>query len=433
MTAFIIDETGATSTALDLDETQPLSVVVDLHSSLGVGVALGISFFAKVKEPTQPSHIAMALKWVDTATDDVILELKGNLVQDEEDFSSFLSVALSSDEVKDIQIHLGADWLNAVKTSTGFNASNSLGRSIINLSLEEDSVGAFDADRLYRILTTLEDKPSYLVLPQVSDLEVYTTVYRSMDKLNIPLDAELDPTLNVDQVANLATSLSAQDHRVQLIWSPNVCRPRDATSLRGRKVPAYSIGQYIGKKLLRNGNTSAQGIPKIADPVAGESYPFNFKAFEPRSDVVLDEEALEKLAVAKVNVVRRITYSSGAKVVLSDVLTQYDSKNSALRLVNAAEITTYTTNRVIEILRKHMLSRMSAYLTNASRDIEAFLSACSSDSVGLLQPAEDLGGVPYTFTLEPDEQYPFERVRLYLARRPEGATRSAIFDDVINK
>ena len=48
---------------------------------------------------------------------------------------------------------------------------------------------------------------------------------------------------------------------------------------------------------------------------------------------------------------------------------------------------------------------------------------------GWLKPAEDLNGKPFAFSLIPDQDYPFERVRLYLARRPEGATRAVIFDE----
>lgn len=49
-----------------------------------------------------------------------------------------------------------------------------------------------------------------------------------------------------------------------------------------------------------------------------------------------------------------------------------------------------------------------------------------SETTGWLQPAEDLGGKPFEFSLIPDKDYPYERVRLYLAHGVVGTTRAAI-------
>ena len=74
-----------------------------------------------------------------------------------------------------------------------------------------------------------------------------------------------------------------------------------------------------------------------------------------------------------------------------------------------------------------MLKPTADYLEKASKELDKYLSGAVTS--GWLKPAEDLGGKPYDFQLTPDQDKPFERVRLYMARRPEGAVRSVIFDE----
>lgn len=425
---------GAGVLSLGATVNPALVISATTKSYLGDDASLEIAFFSKVANPLSGDDITVRLTWFDSTTLDQIFRVEGRLSDDEEDLSSIQAVADAAEIFENFSIIPGADLLAAVQSCAAFNAYNSLNRNSFALPLPSEQPPPFDADQVYDILTAEDVRPAYLVLPRLDDLELYNTVYRAADKLNIPMDCELDPTITPEQAADLALNLDAQDQRVQLIWSPNLCRPRDAISLRGRKGPAYAIGEYLGKKLLRNARTTAEGIPKIGDPVAGYDFPFTMKGMEMRSDVVLNQQTLEMLAKAKVNTVRRMSFGGGVRFVLSDGLTQRQSKNSALRLVNATEIACYTTNVAIDILKRHMLKRMSSYLTDASRDIEAFLKKCAAPTVGLLQPAADLGGVPYVFSLTPDADYPFERVRLYLARGVEGMARAAIFnDDIVSK
>lgn len=423
-----------TSGKLSLADTSNASLGIDydLYSYLGPNVQLKVQFFGKATTPTKGSQIICRMTWIDITTGDEIYKIQGNLNSNEDDYSSLWNVAGAKEIFKSFELVYGNDMIAAILASDAYNAANSIGRNSVSLTLADDQPDSFDGDTAYKLLTSLDQRPSDLGLIGLDNLEVYSALYRVMDKLNIPLTVELDPTLDPDVAQNMAESLDAQDHRVQIIWSPNTCRPRDATSLRGRKKPCYALGQYLGMKALRNAKTTAQGIPMIADPIAGEAFPFTFKAMAARDDVIFDEEMEEALAVSKINVVRRIAYDTGVKFVMSDVLTQYDSDSSALRAVNASEIATYTTNRVCDIVKRHMLKKMSSFIDDASRDIEKFLNACYSAK--LIVEAEDLDYKPYRFSLIPDDQKPFERARLILERRPNGCTRSVKFDDdVITK
>ncbi|WP_277559617.1 hypothetical protein [Acinetobacter beijerinckii] len=401
-----------------------LSLIFSTYSFLE-NTELEVAFFSKKNIPTVLSDINLRLRIIDSTTGDEVIKIQGTVDNDPDNLASIVAVADATEEFEQFDLQFD-DALSSILLSSAYNQFNSLGRNKEVLALFDEMPPPFDADATFTLIANLVDTPSYLVLPSTDQLSVYVAILRAAEKLNIPLDIEVDSTLTPEQVAQFAESLDAESHQVQLLWSPNVCRPRDAVSLRGRKVPATYIGQYIGDKLLRNARTNAQGFAPIHYAVAWKDYPFKKKALELRPDVVLDEPTLEMLAQAKVNVVRPIKFER-VLYVLSDVLTQRQSKNSALRLVNAAEIAMRTKNDAVNILKNHMLKPTEDYLEKASKEIEKYLSTAATS--GWLKPAEDLNGKPYAFRLTPDNDFPFERVRLYLARRPEGATRSVVFDE----
>lgn len=423
-----LDQQGGLNLSSSSGGDAVFSLELVTHSYLA-DTQLEAAFISKVSNP-ELSDIALRLRIVDSVNGDEVLKIQGTLDDDPDNLASIVAVADATKEFEVFELNLlqePSDILEAIKRSEAFNSSNSLGRGKTVIELPDDTLPAFDADEIYTILTNQVEPPAYIVLPQTDDLPTYVAALRAAEKLNIPLDAEIDPTITAEQAAEFALSMDAQSHRVQFIWSPNLCRARDSASLSGRKIPAPYIGQYIGDKLLRNARTDAEGYAPLHVAVAWKDFPFRKKALELRPDIVLDEPTIEMLAKAKVNVVRPIKFKQGMRYVLSDLLTQRLSKNSALRLVPAAEIAMRTSNEVVSILKEHMLKPTDNYLKDASDDIDEYLSGAVT--AGWLKPADDLGGKPYAFRLTPDKNYPFERVRLYLARRPEGATRAAIFDE----
>lgn len=389
---------------------------------------LEVSFFSKKSIPLI-SDIILRLRIIDATTGDEVIRIQGIVDSNPDNLASIVAVADATEEFEQFELSFVVeDAADAILLSDAFNAANSLGRNKVSIPLDDEMGPQFDADEFVKTLTKLVDPPSYLALPVADNLPLYVACLQAAEKLNIPLDVELDPTITAEQVAQLSESLDAQTHRVQLIWSPILCRPRDAVSLRGRKIPATYIGQYIGDKLLRNAQTNAEGYAPIQKAVAWKDYPFKKKALELRPDLDLgDEQTLEMLAKAKVNVVRPIKFKQGVRFVLSDLLTQKQSENSALRLVPAAEIAMRTSNDCVAILKENMLRPTDDFLKDTSEAIEEYLDGAVT--AGWLKPADDLGGKPYAFRLTPDKDKPFERVRLYMARRPEGATRTAIFDE----
>ncbi|MDH2493633.1 hypothetical protein QDR31_00815 [Acinetobacter baumannii] len=423
---------------LALSSTGELSLVAGASPSLKLefdtfsylaNAEINVAFFAKVSSPRGLADISMRLEILDAVTGDQIVTLQGLVDGDIENSASIVAVADAKEYFEKFDLTLGIDALQAVLKSTAYNQYNSLGRASKTLPLEDEGLPSFNADKLFKILTSQLKTPAYLTLPNPHDLAVYVAAQRAATKLRIPLDAEINPTFTAEQAAQFATSVDAQSQFVQFIWSPNLCRPSDAVTLRGRKVPAYYLGHYIGDKLLRNAKLNKQGFAPLKNAVAWKDYPFTAKNLSqiPGNDLE-DEQIQEMLAKAKVNVVRPVSFET-TLFVLSDVLTQYQSKNSALRLVPAAEISARVTNKCIEILRTYMFQATPDYIKKAGDDIQEFLEGASSETTGWLQSAEELGGKPFEFSLVPDNDFPYERVRLYLAHGVVGTTRAAIFDE----
>lgn len=406
-----------------------------LFSYLGAGVKLQAWVDSKVPSPVTGDDLILTMKFYDSGTNDVIYQFSGTLNQDEETTGTIASVAHSMGIFSGLDILVDADSIvDAVLASDAYNAFNAIATENVEFALDDEQPPFFDADDVYEILISAPQKPSYLTLPRTDDLAVFNCVLRAAKQINIPMDAEIDPLMTIDEACQLANDLSVDDDRLQTIWSPNQCRPRQAPSVAGRMIPARAIGQYLGYKLLRNAQTTVEGIPPIADPVTGEKYPFKLPMLKLRDDIRYTPPNLQKLAAAKINVVRPMPTKAGIKFLLSDGLTHYRAKpNSALKLVNSAEILCYTFNSCIDILRSHMLRGMSSFLKDASKEIDEFLSQCSSQTAGLLKPAADLGGKPYRFALFPDQNYPFERVRFRLERRPEGMVRSVLTENIAAK
>lgn len=281
-----------------------------------------------------------------------------------------------------------------------------------------------------RMILLKSDKPNYFALASVDDLPMIEAVVAVMDKFNNHLFIDLGDITDWRQIVALQQSLALADHRIRLLWNPNLSRPNNATSVLARKKWRPCVGDYLAKHLLRNATTNDKGIPPIHIPVAGYHFPVGFRDMRQMAGVVLDEEAQNALADAQVIVVLQESYQGESRWIYGDVLTQRDSDTSALRLANASEIATFTANTIFEIIKKHMLTRVSDFLQKAYDECEKFLNACVI--AGLLAPSKQLGGRYYALSITPSEDNPFEKVIFKFARRPEGAVRQAYTETTIN-
>jgi len=419
-----------------------LTIVYSMRDIMDDGCSLEVSFSQRsgASTVTGLADIVGLMVWKDATTGEELYRLSGLMgargtdltlaqaAEDSEWFSSFVVTKVSS-----------TDALVAASCLAGAagNAANTLGRNKVTLTIPVVPCAATSIPTVFytgvaNTLITGELRPDYLAIARTNDLVLITNLLRVVDKLNIHLLGDIDPSLSIDSAITASNAIEAKDHRVSWFWNPTESRPRDAVSIRGARVYRPVVGVQIGYRLLRNAGTDSRGVPPIHVPVSGFNFPISkFKAMRPRADVVLNESALNRLAEAKINVVIQERLSSGTRFIFGDCLTQYDSKTSALRLTNSAEIETFTANGVIELIRRQLLTNTASFIDRADTDCRQFLDACVS--AGLLVSADDLGGKPYELSISARESRPFDAVDVDFKRRPEGAVRAAYLTTTINK
>lgn len=402
----------------------------DPHSKMDSNVELQMSIFQK-SSSLRPEDLILKLTWVDTYHGDEVLSIQGSMNPDEEDFSSIVSVAQATEEFAMFELFISDEFEDYIKDFEGFNPLNSLGRKSVSVELDADAEKVALKDQsLFDAIVEFDDRPNYLGMFFTGDTALFQTLLRVSETLNIPLKVELDPTLTPEQMVQIANDLSAFSHRVEIIVNAAVARPNSATTLRGKKTPRYALGTIMGYTLLRNANTNAQGIPPLQNPIAGYNFPIRWAGMEMRSDVKFNEEVRNDLAKAKVNVVLLERYDTGSRFVLSDCLTQYDSKTSVLRLTSSAEISMFIDNRLIQICKRHLLKSKATFKADALRECQSFMESCAS--AGLIVDSEDLGS-KYTISITDRVDRPHDAVDLNAGYRPEGAVRAVYLATAVHK
>lgn len=407
-------------------------VEFNMHSKMDANVSLAVQIFQKSND-FYPENLILKLTWFDSYYGDEILSIQGNMSNDENDLLSIVNVANATEEFESFELYINTAFLDLVEGLPSFNKQKSLGRNVKHLELPEDTDKTpLSNDELYDVLVEFEERPNYLVMFFKDNVQQFQTLLRASETLNIPFFVELDPTLQPAQMVQIADELGAYSQRVVFIVNGVLARPNSAQTLRGKKVPRYALGTLMGYTLLRNANTDAQGFAAIQNPVAGYNYPMRWPGMVMRNDVKFNEEVRVMLARAKVNVVLLEQYDTGPRFVLSDCLTQYDSKTSVLRLMNSAEISMVIDNRLINICKRHLLKGKSTFKADALRECGAFLEAVASDNVGWLVKSDDLGG-KYVLSITDRADRPHDAVDLHVGYRPEGCTRAVYLSTSVHK
>lgn len=415
------------------DNEYPYSfgVFYETHSVFNNDVELKAAVFQKGPS-LDPETTVLKLTWVDAYTGDEVLSIQGTMSTDENNLSSIVNVAHAKEEFSQFDLYIGDFFAEMIEESEDdlLNLPNSLGRSFTQFSLPSDMRTALSMDELYDAIVEAEDLPNYVCMFFNDNVQLFQTLLRVSEKLNVPLYVELDPTLLPEQHAQIAEELSAYSHRVIIIANAVLARPNSAETLRGKKKPRYALGTLMGYTLLRNANTDSQGFAPIQNPVAGYPFPMRWAGMEMRPDVKYNEETKEMLAKAKVNMVLLERYDTGPRFVLADVLTQYDSKTSVLRLTNSSEISMFIDNRLINICKRHLLKAKSTFKSDALRECRSFLEGCAT--AGYLVESADLGG-KYTIDITDRADRPHDAVDLKCGYRPEGAVRAVYLSTSVHK
>lgn len=282
-------------------------------------------------------------------------------------------------------------------------------------------------------LLDMGERPRYIVSCEIGSLPHVEALAEVMGKLNCHLLLDIGNIDNWQAAVAITESINIDDHRLWIFWNPNKSRPSNASTVLARKKWRPCVGDYLAQLLLRNASTTASGIPPLDRPVAGYDFPLSFRDTEKFGNLSLDEEAQNALAKAGVNTVINERFEGGDRWIYGDAVTQYNSTTSALQLINASEIETYTANVVVSIVKKHLLKGMSSFISDATDDCIRFLDACADDVSGLLTASSELAGRFYALQITPRADSPFTKADIKFSRRPKGCARQVYFESTVTK
>lgn len=432
------------STGISLDPVSApaapfLKIDYALNDVIDDDHSLKVAFAARTGTVgTQLYDIVCLMQWLDTDTGDVLYQISGllanlpstsnatiNTLKESADNSGFFdSFVITIGSVTTPADFFLGDANPAGNAPTSYRANKSQTVTVLGEDGADEAPTSAFIDAVVQGLTTGETNPDYIVMPDLSNLQVVDAMMGVTSLLNIHFIGEIDGTLSPTDAAALANSLSLKEYRGGLYYSPWKATPRNAVNPKVPKIWRPCIGVQMGYRLLRNAGTNSAGIPPLNIPISGYFFPINFKNME--AMYPLDEAALNIIAEAQINPVR-----FEQRYIFGDCLTQCDSKTSQLRLTNAAEIETYTTNGVIAIIRRNLLRPMASHIRDSTLQCQKFLDSCSS--AGLLVPSEDLDGLTYTIEITPREDRPFDASNVVLARRCEGAARASYLSTSVNR
>ncbi|MGP4716903.1 hypothetical protein ACTXGL_09730 [Psychrobacter sp. T6-6] len=417
-------------------------------------VAVDEKTFAPSEDPL--NNLVFKISFSDKIDGSVLTELKGRLYtgggvealeeQHADDFSYITGKldfygALDSnyDFFESVNTSYSANDAAAIMTALdAMGALNELGAfrtKEVELAVPASTVTDLTPKEIKNALLDMRDRPRYLVCCEVASLPNIEALAEVMGKINCHVLLDIGNITDWQSAVALTETLSINDHRFWVFWNPNKSRPSTATTVLARKKWRPCVGDYLAQLLIRNAASNAAGIPPIYRPIAGYDFPVSFRDMEKISGLTLDEEAQNALASAGVNVVINERFEGGDRFIYGDALTQYNSKTSALRLINSSEIETYTANVVIGITKKHLLKGMSSFIKDATSECERFLDACVVDDSGkgLLVRSSELGGRYYALSITPRADDPFSKADIKFSRRPQGCARQAFLETTVTK
>lgn len=407
------------------DSPPLITLLYSLANVLDSAVNLQVSVNQIEDIDSELAEHSLKLKFVDKDTDDVVYSIIGMLVNDENQTNSIVSRMNALEDFDNVSLEITEDKtdseiIDVMSDQFYYNKIGSNGRNVEVVSIPSGT--ASDVKELYDLLTTQDDQPTVMYMQLGSDLSQFTEMTRIATRLGVRLLVELDPSLTLDQAIDTATDLNAFNMHVMFIWSPIIARPLNAEGLKGKKIPRYCGGVLLANYLKRQANVNAQGIPAIHRPIAGFDYPFSFIGIQQAPDLVLNDQALKRLARAQINIVKRERFPQGIRFILNDVLTGYGDNTSVLKLANASEISMFIDNRLKEICKRHMLKDMDGTIDDSTKEAKRFLEACTTKTRPLLRKSTELGGY-FTLSITPNEASPDDKIDLACAYRPQGAGR----------
>lgn len=238
---------------------------------------------------------------------------------------------------------------------------------------------------------------------------------------NRQLRFDVDGSLSVEAAIAFVEALnmsSRQDaHLLQAFWMPVRCEDSSGVNPSG----------FLGSSMLnvamacrRNATKNAQGLAAKNYPVAGRLNPISRSGL--RQALKVSEWQLSALAKARINPVIFDTFSDGSWCVFRDQITQAPVDNSLRRLISVVDMATTVDDRVVRYGKDLINSYPMGMAVKRMKDfLGSFFAAAAT--AGWLVPSEDMDGNSYLFSVEPNEERPYDKMDVRYSLRYDGAVR----------
>ena len=180
----------------------------------------------------------------------------------------------------------------------------------------------------------------------------------------------------------------------------------------------------------RNGQRNARGLAPMHYPIAGRANPIKRTGL--RQPVPVSEKSLSDLARARVNPVIFDTFNDGSFCVFRDQLTLETGDTSLCRLISVIDMSTSIDDRVVRYGKSLLnsfpmaiaISKMRSYLADLFR---------AAETTGWLVPSTELNGATHRFAVVENAERPYDKMDVTYVLRYDGALRQIVVTQSIAK
>ena len=240
-------------------------------------------------------------------------------------------------------------------------------------------------------------------------------------QLRFDVPGNLTPEAAIAFVEQLGMGASETAHLLQAFWAP--LKSNDPTGINPKSFFGTAT-LNIAKACGRNAQVNAKGFAPKNFPVAGREWPVN------RTGIVQtyapNNQELNALARAKINPVIYEVYTGGGRYVFRDSLTCAMVDSSLKKLIAVADMST-SIDTAVTRFGKDILQLPMKVATKRMQDFLRTLFEGAQASDWIVPSADPaMGGAAYRFTVQPNEQRPYDTMDVAYWVRYDGTTR-AIF------
>lgn len=219
-------------------------------------------------------------------------------------------------------------------------------------------------------------------------------------------------------------NLGLDDHYADAYWAPLVCDD----PLNGGKASWGASGVNLGLRCQRNAQTNADGVAPKHYAVAGSDWSLGRTGV--RQPLNFEDNDMEKLAKAKINLVAYEDYASGGKYAFLDSLTCSKSSGDK-QLSTVTEMAT----AVDDASTRYGKECLQKPISDAIRKLKTYLEELfkALQRAGWLVASDALKGAAWSFEVVANSANPKQKIDVTYSLSYEGTARVITFAQTLSR